>query len=1084
MITKANLKDLLRYLGFEEQGEQFSKLVNGHLLKVDCSIEQFIYPEQLIVNEKQTCNFSDPENVVVFECVHRLLEKGYRPEHIELEKRWKLGHTAKSGRADICVYDEIGKQILLIIECKTVGKEFNKALKLLKEDGGQLFSYWQQARSASWLSLYASEFSEKGLVYDNRIISGQDDENLILLSKKDTSIKLYQNARSVGDLFSVWTETYHQHLSEGLIFGEETRAYQIGTKPLRKKDLKEFSPEDKIINQFEEILRHNNISDKENAFNRLIALFICKMVDEITKTDDKEVEFQYKQGTDTYETLQDRLQQLYQKGMDKFMKEDIFYVSSDYAKDLFAQYQGGERERAIAELQQTIRKLKFYSNNDFSFKDVHNEKLFLQNGKILVEMVQLFEKYRIVYPSKHQFLGDLFEQLLNKGFKQNEGQFFTPMPITRFIWDSLPLETIIEQNGGDFPKIIDYACGSGHFLTEAIEAVNNYLKPANNDWVRDKIFGIEKDYRLARVSKVSMFMNGAGESNIIFGDGLDNDSARQVTAEQFDILVANPPYSVSAFKSHLKLAENNLTLLDKISNSGSEIEVLFVERISQLLKSKGVGAVILPSSILSNNSASYVGAREHLLKEFLLRAIVTLGSKTFGATGTNTVILFLEKRQQPPKKQDLVEDSINAIFGKTQEHWQSWGDNLLYQAYLRQIEVAEEEYSAFLRYELSLEDLEKHSYFNAYKETWQVTRELQQRTSSKTFQKLTVDEQAVELKNRCYDYIRGIEREKLYYFALVHEQETVVITAPSDNAKQKEFLGYDWSNRKGAEGIVIHQEGGKLYNPANRGAHDTLAHYIRQSFDSSLITFSEELADFVTVTRTADMLDFSQVDFNKTLRTTVQRKVEVNSKFPLTTIEGITTTIESGKRPAGGVGNYREGAYSLGGEHIGKDNGRLELKDIKFVPMSYFDTAKKGIVAKHDILLCKDGALTGKVCLVRDELNDIKAMVNEHVFLLRCSNINTQKYLFNYLYSSMGQQLLRANITGSAQGGLNAKNLKNIKIPHPPLEIQKKIVVACQKVDEEYEATRMKIEDYRAKIAKIFQDLEVVEGSGGGEQIL
>ena len=39
-------------------------------------------------------------------------------------------------------------------------------------------------------------------------------------------------------------------------------------------------------------------------------------------------------------------------------------------------------------------------------------------------MVQLFEKYRIVYPSKHQFLGDLFEQLLNKGFKQNEGQFF------------------------------------------------------------------------------------------------------------------------------------------------------------------------------------------------------------------------------------------------------------------------------------------------------------------------------------------------------------------------------------------------------------------------------------------------------------------------------------------------------------------------------------------------------------------------------------------------------------------------------------------------------------------------------------
>ena len=90
-------------------------------------------------------------------------------------------------------------------------------------------------------------------------------------------------------------------------------------------------------------------------------------------------------------------------------------------------------------------------------------------------MVQLFEKYRIVYPSKHQFLGDLFEQLLNKGFKQNEGQFFTPMPIARFIWDSLPVDRMVKSDRGNvYPKVIDYACGAGHFLTEAIEAINYF----------------------------------------------------------------------------------------------------------------------------------------------------------------------------------------------------------------------------------------------------------------------------------------------------------------------------------------------------------------------------------------------------------------------------------------------------------------------------------------------------------------------------------------------------------------------------------------------------------------------------------
>ena len=64
----------------------------------------------------------------------------------------------------------------------------------------------------------------------------------------------------------------------------------------------------------------NNIE----SYNRLIALFICKLVDEITKGENDIVEFQYKQGTDTYETLQDRLQRLHKDGMEKFMKFPMF----------------------------------------------------------------------------------------------------------------------------------------------------------------------------------------------------------------------------------------------------------------------------------------------------------------------------------------------------------------------------------------------------------------------------------------------------------------------------------------------------------------------------------------------------------------------------------------------------------------------------------------------------------------------------------------------------------------------------------------------------------------------------------------
>ncbi|MEM8940134.1 MAG: type I restriction enzyme HsdR N-terminal domain-containing protein [Bacteroidota bacterium] len=109
------------------------------------------------VNERQTCNFSDPENFVVFECVNRLLEKGYKLEHLELEPRWKVGHGASGGRADIMIKDNSGKS-LMIIECKTAGKQFEDTWKKTLTNGGQLFTYAKQAGSTQFISLYASNF--------------------------------------------------------------------------------------------------------------------------------------------------------------------------------------------------------------------------------------------------------------------------------------------------------------------------------------------------------------------------------------------------------------------------------------------------------------------------------------------------------------------------------------------------------------------------------------------------------------------------------------------------------------------------------------------------------------------------------------------------------------------------------------------------------------------------------------------------------------------------------------------------------------------------------------------------------------
>ena len=1050
MIDTINFKEMLLSLGFNENGKNtFSKTCGESLdsvLVADFDNKKLRYPEQIRINDQTTSNFEHPENFVVFECVARLLQKGYRPEHIELEKRWNLGHEAKGGKADICVYDADSKNMLLIIECKTFGTEYNKERKQTLADGGQLFSYWQQERSTKWLALYASDFNNGNVIFENEIINCSDDNNLIELARKDETLLLYQRAYSAREKFEVWKETYQQTFYRNLIFGDDTVAYHIGVRPLRKSDLKDFCPNDKIVNRFEEILRHNNVSDKENAFNRLTALFICKLVDEIGKSDDQELEFQYKQGTDTYESLQDRLQRLHQKGMNDFMKEKIFYVANDYAENLVQQYAGRQRKAMIEDLQKTIRILKFYSNNDFSFKDVHNEELFLQNGKVLVEVVQLFENYRIVYPSKHQFLGDLFEQLLNKGFKQNEGQFFTPMPLTRFIWDSLPLETIVHNTGKyNLPKVIDFACGAGHFLTEAVEAVNAYLKrngqeklTAENAWVEKAVFGVEKDYRLARVSKISLFMNGAGYGNIIFGDGLEDYPEKQIEAGTFDILVANPPYAVSAFKGHLKKGVvGNYELAERITDDGSEIEVLFVERISQLLKPKGIAAVFLPASILSNSSNSYIGARESLLENFKIRAIAQFGSKTFGATGTNTIIAFLEKYDEPPKRKEIVWDSVNAI--QDGRDIVEWEDREILTAYLTKIQVTEADYRKFQAGKEAPEFWTEHPYFGQFEKAFFSSAEVKKRKTQTVFKKLPLEEQNRLLRNMFYRFVRDIEAEKLKFFALVYKQTTLVVTAPSGNDEQKEFLGYDWSNRKGAEGIQILHPGGKLYNDSDRMADNTTASAVRSSFNDQPEPIPE-LDKYLAWLRLQDMIDFSRLDFNKEIKTTISKKLEIKSKWPMVALKEFVIII-AGQSPKSRY--YNNDGNGLPFYQGKKDFGTKEL----LLPNTWTTQITKESI-KEDILF----SVRAPVGVVNINPFD-KICIGRGLAALRCDQLLTQKYLFTYLnaFPVSGHD-------GAIFDSISSTELMDTKIPLPPLDVQKQIVEECEKVDAECEKARKEIE--------------------------
>lgn len=1034
MIDRKNFKEALKILGFIfDESESHCTFNFGNCkMSVDFSSETLIYPQKVKGRNHNTA-FDAPENFVVFECVHRLITKGYNPEDIHLEKEWKLGHVPKGGRADICVYDKGSEDILMIIECKTAGREYYKALNDTSTDGGQLFSYWQQEISAKWLVLYTSNFSDGKITYLSPAINCTDDENF--LKYNDGTIKLFVNAHTAHEKFTAWYETYNHDFREDIIFSEESSAYDIGSRPILKKNLKAFNEESKkgIINKFEEILRHNNVSDKENAFNRLVALFICKLVDEYSKNDDDELDFQYIPRRDTYENLQDRLQKLYHEGMSKFMREEITYISADYPQIFMTQYKGGDKENAIRELSEAFRKLKYFTNNDFAFLDVHNEALFYKNGKILVEVVQLFEHYRIVHTENHQLLGDLFEKLLDQGFRQNEGQFFTPIPLARFIWDSLPLKRY-----ETWPKIIDYACGAGHFLTEAIEAVSHFIPSESREWVRNSIFGIEKDYRLARVSKVSMFMNGAGNSNILFADGLeDSDTIKRGT---FDILTANPPYSVASFKQHLRFKSEDFRLWDSISASSSEIEVLFVERIGQLLNDNGIAAVILPSSILSNDSLSYIGARQELLRTFKIRAVVKLGSKTFGATGTNTVILFLERYLHNPSRLGQVLDSAKAILDRHAENLELWEDIDILNGYLSMQGLTRGQWDDFVHERLTPEKMPEYfrMYFEAYGEDF-------------------------------YRQAKKVEHEKIMYYALTYCQRTTVIIAPSDNAGQREFLGYYWSYRKGDEGIHYDGErGGKMYVNSDREASGTLADVVRQSFNDGDIVMTDDNMRYARVVETWRMLDFSRVSFNADIRLQERKELDFESKYPAVKLLSVclmnVPKSEAKEYPAETPASFIDmSSVSVYGKIISTVQR----------PIGELSSGSYNFFREGDIICAKMMTSAENMkCTVAEGLTNGIGFGSSEFYTFRCGEEIMTHYLCEYLNMKSIRESAWASVTGSGRQRVPSKFFESLTIPLPPMEIQQKIVNECSEIDSQESSLNERIKSCREKIEDIFSRLE------------
>ncbi|WP_446011416.1 N-6 DNA methylase [Candidatus Electrothrix sp.] len=1049
-----NHKKLVKAIGFTPKNgttgvfeKKYSKADN-YALEVDFKNERFNYGELIRAERETTLNFSQPESWVVFECVNRLLEQGYQPQHIILEKSYPVGRGSNI-YLDILVTREDGSSFLMI-ECKTDGIEYEKELKKLNKDGGQLFSYFQQDSSSDYLMVYASSFKDNTVSYSNEIIKIEDD---------------YRQTDNVKDLYDIWNKLTKNNgiLEEGIA------PYHFKSKALTPKHLKNITQEDssKIFNRFLEILRHNVVSDKPNAFNKIFTLFLCKIYDEKSTKPNDELKFQWIEGVDNNVIFQKRLTDLYTKGMQEFLDKRV----TDFSEKNFDDKFGNDIDASVKDaLLKEFTRLRLEKNNEFAIKEVFDHDSFEDNGKVVKEVVELLQNYKIRYTKKQQYLSDFFELLLTTGLKQESGQFFTPVPVAQFVIRSLPIDTIVKQKleAGEknnlLPTLIDYAAGSGHFLTESMHIIQELINASEPDdyisdtsrklkswktdhfeWANQYIHGIEKDYRLVKVGKVGCYLHGDGIANVVHSDGLGNfkktkeynrklkvvDSDNSQDNRQFDIVVSNPPYSVSAFRNNARkyYNEKDFELYNKLTDQSSEIECLFIERTKQLLKDNGVAGIILPSSILSNGGI-YTKTREIILRCFEVIAIAELGSNTFMATNTNTVTLFLRRR-----KNRLAKDIENCVnnFATTLQDITVNGIEKPVAKYVAQVweGLTFDDYRTLFQ-KAPIDAVKAHEIFQEYN------------------QKINLSDTAL------LNEIIQREKEKLVYFILTYGQQTVLVKSGEKKA-EKAFLGYEFSNRRGSEGIHPIQRGKsidectKLYDADCFDNKEKASTYIYDAFAGNYSRdIDKSLKENVRRVDLVDMLNLGRAEFDKSLSLSAEKKIKLETRWDTERLGKIAPYVTE-KIPSSDI--------QLS-DYVTTDNlqqNRNGLVDFKGVP----SISRVTKYQTDDILLSNIRPYLKKIWFA----NKAGGCSND-VLVFRSLNPDQilPKYLFNILSTDHFFDYVMSGKQGIKMPRGDKDEILRFSVPVPTKDIQEKIVAEIAGLEDQEKKAKESVEEAQNKI--------------------
>ena len=256
----------------------------------------------------------------------------------------------------------------------------------------------------------------------------------------------------------------------------------------------------------------------------------------------------------------------------------------------------------------------------------------MESGYLLRDVINLVQGIHFVSSEEVHTLGRLYETLLRemRDAAGDSGEFYTPRPIVRFM-----VQVTNPQIG---EKVLDPACGTGGFLTEAFIHMAEQAETVEKRKVLQErsIFGGEAKSLPFLLVQMNLLLHGLDAPQIDPGNSLNMRLAEIGEGERFDVILSNPPFA----------GEEETGILNNFPEDRrtTETALLFLQMIMRRMKRSGKGraAVVVPHGVLFGAGIA-ARIKADLIRDFNLHTVMRLPEGVFSPyTGIATNILFFD----------------------------------------------------------------------------------------------------------------------------------------------------------------------------------------------------------------------------------------------------------------------------------------------------------------------------------------------------------------------------------------------------------------------------------------------------------